>query len=114
VEEGHIASISLRLSRRAYSEELIEAWRSFRGRDPVRRLPSAPAAPIEYLEEAQAPQPRRHLRHGDGMVTSIGGLKRCALLDWKFTVLGHNTIRGAAGASILNAEYCAAEALAGC
>lgn len=111
VEDGHTESVSVGLGRRAASEELESAWEDFRGRADVTGLPSAPPKPILYLRERHRPQPRRDVDAGDGMCTVIGGLSKCALLDWKFTALGHNTIRGAAGASILNAELAAAKGL---
>jgi aspartate-semialdehyde dehydrogenase len=111
VEEGHTESVSVALKRRAAAGEVLEAWRNFHGPEDVRALPSAPPRPVEYCEGAHRPQPRRDADRGQGMITSVGGLKPCPLLDWKFTALGHNTVRGAAGASILNAEYAAARGL---
>jgi len=111
VEDGHTESVSVALRRRASAGEVLEAWRNFRGSEDMRALPSAPARPVEYCEDAHRPQPRRDVDRGQGMITSVGGLKPCPLLDWKFTALGHNTVRGAAGASILNAEYAAARGL---
>ena len=104
VENGHTESVSVLLSRKAAAAEILEAWRGFRGGPEMSGLPSAPARPIEYVEEAHSPQPRRHSDRGDGMVTWVGGLEPCAVLDWKFTVVGNNTVRGAAGGSLLNAE----------
>jgi aspartate-semialdehyde dehydrogenase len=109
VEEGHVAAVSVGLSRRVTAGEIRDSWGRFRGPSEVRRLHSAPEAPVEYLDEPHAPQPRRHRERGGGMVISVGGLEPCAVLDWKFTVLGHNTIRGAAGASVLNAEFLSLE-----
>jgi aspartate-semialdehyde dehydrogenase len=111
VEDGHTESVSAGLSRRVPAAEVEAAWREFRGSEDVASLPSAPRRPIHYLPEAQRPQPRRDVDTEQGMATLVGGLKPCPLLDWKFTVLGHNTIRGAAGASVLNAEYAAARGL---
>lgn len=111
VEDGHTESVSVGLTRKASAGEIEEAWDEFRGRDDVRDLPSAPHRPILYLRERSRPQPRRDVDAGDGMCTVVGGLKPCRLLDWKFTALGHNTVRGAAGASILNAELAAAKGL---
>jgi aspartate-semialdehyde dehydrogenase len=111
VEDGHTESVSVGLSRKASQDEVQSAWKEFRGREDVRALPSAPPQPVVYLRELQRPQPRRDVNAGDGMCTTVGGLKPCRLLDWKFTALGHNTIRGAAGASILNAEYAVAKGL---
>ncbi len=111
VEDGHTESVSVGLTRKASAGEIEEAWDEFRGRDDVRDLPSAPHRPILYLRERSRPQPRRDVDAGDGMCTVVGGLKPCRLLDWKFTALGHNTVRGAAGASILNAELAVAKGL---
>jgi aspartate-semialdehyde dehydrogenase len=111
VEDGHTESISVGLGRRASSEEIEAAWEDFRGRPDVAGLPSAPEKPIVYLRERHRPQPRRDVDADRGMCTMVGGLAPCALLDWKFTALGHNTVRGAAGASILNAELAVARGL---
>jgi len=111
VEDGHTESVSAGFSRRASVSEVESAWSEFRGSAEVAALPSAPKRPIHYLSEPQRPQPRRDVDAERGMATLVGGLKPCALLDWKFTVLGHNTIRGAAGASVLNAEYAAVKGL---
>jgi aspartate-semialdehyde dehydrogenase len=104
VENGHTESVSVALSRKATEAELVEAWREFRADPEVALLPSAPARPLAYVDEPHAPQPRRHAEREGGMVTWIGGLAPCAALDWKFTVVGNNTVRGAAGGSLLNAE----------
>jgi aspartate-semialdehyde dehydrogenase len=111
VEDGHTESVSVGLARRASADEMRAAWEEFRGSEEVRALPSAPARPVVYVAERQRPQPRRDVSAGDGMCTVIGGLEPCRLLDWKFTALGHNTVRGAAGASILNAELAVARGL---
>jgi len=111
VEDGHTESVSAGLSRRVPASEVESAWREFRGTEEVAALPSAPRRPIHYLSEPHRPQPRRDVDTEKGMATLIGGLKPCSILDWKFTVLGHNTIRGAAGASVLNAEYAAVKGL---
>jgi len=111
VEDGHTESVSAALSRRVPASEVESAWRDFRGSEEVARLPSAPRRPIHYLSEPHRPQPRRDVDAEEGMATLVGGLRPCPILDWKFTVLGHNTIRGAAGASVLNAEYAAVKGL---
>ncbi|WP_446741893.1 aspartate-semialdehyde dehydrogenase [Silvibacterium acidisoli] len=103
VEDGHTESVSIKLTRPATREQILEAWAEFKplaGRD----LPMAPAQPIEFLSQDDRPQPRVDKNRGRGMAASVGRLRPCTLLDWKFTVLSHNTIRGAAGAAILNAE----------
>jgi aspartate-semialdehyde dehydrogenase len=111
VEDGHTESVSVGLGRKASAREVEEAWDGFRGRADVSDLPSAPSQPVVYLREKSRPQPRRDVDVSDGMSTVVGGLKPCPLLDWKFTALGHNTVRGAAGASILNAEFAVAKGL---
>ena len=69
----------------------------------MRRV-TAPAQPVEWIAAEDRPQPRLDKNRGNGMAASVGRLRPCGLLDWKFTVLSHNTIRGAAGAAIVNAE----------
>ena len=69
----------------------------------------APRRPIEYLEEPNRPQPRLDVERGDGMTVCVGRLRPCKVLDYKLVALGHNTVRGAAGAAVLNAELMYAE-----
>lgn len=104
VPNGHTCSTSVALDRAPEPEAIVEAWRSFKGRPQELGLPSAPAQPIVYLTEPNRPQPALDVDRGRGMTVSIGRLRRCPVLDYKFIALGHNTIRGAAGAAILNAE----------
>jgi aspartate-semialdehyde dehydrogenase len=103
VEDGHMECVSVKLRKKASREELLEAWQEF---TPLagQGLPSAPAQPVEYVAAEDRPQPRLDRMRGNGMASTVGRLRPCSLLDWKFTVLSHNTIRGAAGAAILNAE----------
>ncbi|MFZ0631376.1 MAG: aspartate-semialdehyde dehydrogenase [Acidobacteriaceae bacterium] len=103
VEDGHTECVSLQLTKKATRDELIAAWAEFRplaGRD----LPTAPEQPVEFTTAEDRPQPRLDRMRGAGMAATVGRLRPCGLLDWKFTVLSHNTIRGAAGAALLNAE----------
>jgi aspartate-semialdehyde dehydrogenase len=84
----------------------LAAWEEFRplaGQD----LPTAPDQPVQWAPQNDRPQPRLDRNRGNGMAVTVGRLRPCGLLDWKFTVLSHNTIRGAAGAAILNAELLA-------
>jgi aspartate-semialdehyde dehydrogenase len=104
VEDGHTESISIKLKKRASAEKIISAWREFRGGVKELQLPFAPEEPIFYDERPDRPQPRLDIERGHGMTVSCGRLRPCSLLDWKFTMLSHNTIRGAAGAALLNAE----------
>jgi aspartate-semialdehyde dehydrogenase len=104
VEDGHTESVSVRLKKKATAEEIIVAWNNFRTEPQQLQLPSAPERPVMYVNTADRPQPRFDSDLGGGMTTTVGRLRPCAVLDWKFTVLSHNTIRGAAGAALLNAE----------
>jgi len=74
-------------------------------------LPTAPERPLVYLDQPNRPQPRFDAGRGRGMTVSVGRLRPCPVLDWKFVALGHNTVRGAAGAAVLNAELMQAEGL---
>jgi len=111
VIDGHTECVSIKLSKRATYEEIVAAWEGFqplsgRGHEGL-HLPSAPLFPVEYAAEEARPQPRLDLMRGNGMATTVGRLRPCSLFDWKFVLLSHNTIRGAAGAAILNAEILA-------
>lgn len=111
VQNGHTGSISVGLEQRPTPDAVIDAWRSFRGRPQALQLPSAPPRPIVYLDEMNRPQPLLDANRDGGMTVTIGRLRPCPLFDYKFVALGHNTIRGAAGAAILNAELMHAEGL---
>lgn len=104
VEDGHTESVAVKLKRRVAAGEIISAWNEFRSEPQELHLPSAPDHPVVYLGANDHPQPRFDVDLGAGMTTSVGRLRTCGVLDWKFTVLSHNTIRGAAGAALLNAE----------
>src|SRR5260370_5892459 len=104
VEDGHTESVSIRLKTKAKPEEIIAAWNGFRSEPQQLKLPSAPERPVVYLESSDRPQPRLDVDLGAGMTTAVGRLRPCGVLDWKFTVLSHNTIRGAAGAAVPTAE----------
>ena len=110
VVDGHTESVSLKLGnklgRPATREDILAAWAEFR---PLagQKLPSAPEQPIEWAPQIDRPQPRLDRNRGNGMTVTVGRLRPCGVFDWKFTLLSHNTIRGAAGATILNAELLA-------
>ncbi len=111
VHNGHTASISVSLEQRPDAAAIIAAWNGFRGKPQDLGLPSAPPQPIVYLTEQNRPQPALDANRGGGMTVTVGRLRRCPVLDYKFVALGHNTIRGAAGAAILNAELMHREGL---
>jgi aspartate-semialdehyde dehydrogenase len=103
VVDGHTECVSLKLRKKATQEEILAAWAEFqplKGRD----LPTAPAVPVQWTPLADRPQPRLDRNRDAGMAVTVGRLRPCSLLDWKFVLLSHNTVRGAAGATILNAE----------
>jgi aspartate-semialdehyde dehydrogenase len=104
VEDGHTESVSVKLKKEARPEEIVKAWNEFRSVPQELELPSAPERPVRYTPSADRPQPRLDVESGNGMTATVGRLRPCGVLDWKFTVLSHNTIRGAAGAALLNAE----------
>jgi aspartate-semialdehyde dehydrogenase len=111
VIDGHTEAVSVKLKRAATQEEILAAWESFeplsgKGHEGL-HLPSAPLQPVVYQAANDRPQPRLDLMAGNGMATTVGRLRPCTIFDWKFTLLSHNTIRGAAGAAILNAEILA-------
>src|SRR5437016_5662465 len=91
------------------SVDILETWSAFRSVPQLEKLPSAPQIPVRYLDSTDRPQPRLDVEFGNGMTTTVGRLRPCSVLDWKFTVLSHNTIRGAAGAALLNAELLKAQ-----
>jgi aspartate-semialdehyde dehydrogenase len=106
VVDGHTECVSLKLRTKATQEEILAAWAEFQplaGRD----LPTAPTVPVQWASQPDRPQPRLDRNRGNGMAVTVGRLRPCNLLDWKFVLLSHNTVRGAAGATILNAELLA-------
>ena len=104
VTDGHMASIRVALSRQASIDEVREALASFRSVPQDLGLHSAPARPVIVRDEMDRPQPRLDREAGNGMSVTVGRIARDNVLDYRFMALGHNTIRGAAGAAILNAE----------
>ncbi len=109
VLDGHMESVSVKLKKKATEEDIITAWQKFRALPQERNLPSAPRQPLHYFVQDHFPQPRMHRHLEKGMAVSIGRLRPCSLFDFKFSVLVHNTVRGAAGGAILNAEILVAQ-----
>ncbi len=109
VSDGHLECVSVKLTRTTTEKEIIDCWQNFRAKPQELRLPTAPQQPLHYFADERLPQPRRQRHLGAGMAVSIGRLRPCALLDFKFVVLSHNTVRGAAGGAVLNAELLAAQ-----
>jgi len=108
VEHGHTVVMSVALERKADISEVEEAISTWRGASEACGLPSSPERPLVLSEQPDRPQPRRDVNAGNGMTVTVGRVRRDTLLDVKLVALGHNIIRGAAGASVLNAELMAA------
>jgi aspartate-semialdehyde dehydrogenase len=104
VTDGHMAAVRVKLARPTELGEVREALASFTSLPQEMRLYSAPERPIVVRDEADRPQPRLDRGAGGGMSVTVGRLARDRVLDYRFVTLSHNTIRGAAGAAILNAE----------
>jgi len=106
VSDGHSMSVSVRLRNKASQEDVLAIWNNFRGLATDSKLPSMPEQPLVYIDQANRPQPRLDRDTGKGMAVVLGRLRPCSLFDWKFSLLSHNTLRGAAGGTILLAEQC--------
>jgi aspartate-semialdehyde dehydrogenase len=107
VENGHTVCLSVRLRQRAGIEEVTKSLREWRGDDSARGLPTSPALPIEVTDAPDRPQPRRDVGQGGGMTVTVGRVRPDNLFDVKLVAMGDNVVRGAAGASVLNAELMA-------
>ena len=109
VIDGHLETVSVGFRRRVTPEEAIAALRKFRGSPCVAGLPSSPNPPVEVDVRADRPQPRLDLERGGGMAVTVGRVRPCPILDLRMVVLGHNTIRGAAGQGVQIAELLVAD-----
>lgn len=104
VVDGHLATVSVGFSRRVRPEEAIAAIAGFAAPDEVAALPSSPARPVEYDPRPDRPQPRLDIDRGGGMTVTVGRIRPCNIFDLRLVLLSHNTVRGAAGAAVQNAE----------
>ncbi len=111
VLDGHTETVSVKLKKRASLAAVKETLRDYRSLPQELQLPSAPARPIVLKDEPDRPQPRLDVELGKGMATVVGRVRECPIFDVKFVILGHNTIRGAAGAALLNAELLKAQGM---
>jgi aspartate-semialdehyde dehydrogenase len=109
VLDGHIMTICVDFAMSPTPQEVVAALEGFRGRPQELNLPSAPNPPIVVASEPERPQPRLDADRGNGMAITVGRVRPCKVTHTKFVALGHNTVRGAAGAAILNAELMVAE-----
>lgn len=103
VVDGHTECVSIKLAKPATRDEILAAWAEYK---PLadKNLPFAPLQPVQFSPLPDRPQPRLDRNRERGMAVTTGRLRPCKMLDWKFVCLSHNTVRGAAGATILNAE----------
>lgn len=108
VEHGHTVCMSVEFEKTPGVDKAIEVLRGWRGAEATHGLPSAPEHPLVYMEAADRPQPRRDVNAGRGMSVSVGRVRTDPLFHLRMVAMGHNTIRGAAGGSVLNAELLAA------
>lgn len=113
VLDGHTESVAVKLLASPGLEDVRTVLREFSGEPQALKLPSAPSHPIVVMDANDRPQPRLDAFRQNGMATMVGGLRPCGILDFKMTVLGHNTLRGAASGSILNAELAIAKGYLG-
>ncbi|PKL83543.1 MAG: aspartate-semialdehyde dehydrogenase [Ignavibacteriae bacterium HGW-Ignavibacteriae-3] len=104
VIDGHTECVQVKLKKNATKNDIVNAWNNFSGEPQKLKLPFAPVHPIIYLDGEKYPQPKMHRNLENGMAVSVGRLRECTLFDYKFVVLSHNTVRGAAGGTILIAE----------
>jgi len=109
VSDGHFGALRVKLARTVELEEFTDALASFSALPQELRLHSAPARPVIVRDEPDRPQPRLDRDAGHGMSVTVGRIRRDAVMDYRFVALSHNTVRGAAGAAILNAELLAAK-----
>ncbi len=109
VSDGHMGAVFVRFENKPSKDEMIEIWKSFKGRAQELELPSAPKQFLHYFEEDNMPQTKLHRNLENGMAVSIGRLREDTQYDYKFVCLAHNTLRGAAGGAVLLAELLCAE-----
>jgi aspartate-semialdehyde dehydrogenase len=111
VVDGHMVCVSVELEKKPGIEAVRHAFEEYTSKPQALELPSAPKRPVIYMEQPDRPQPRRDVERENGMSVFVGRLRHCPVFDYKFIACGHNTVRGAAGAAVLNAELMLAQGL---
>jgi aspartate-semialdehyde dehydrogenase len=109
VQDGHLAAVFVSFKNKPSKEEILKAWKEFKGKPQELKLPSAPSQFLTYFEEADRPQTKLDRNIENGMGIALGRLREDNLFDYKFVCLSHNTVRGAAGGGVLMAELLKAE-----
>jgi aspartate-semialdehyde dehydrogenase len=107
--DGHLETVQVNFINKPTKDEIIKVWERYKSLPQELNLPSAPLLPIHYFTEENMPQPRLNSGLENGMAVSVGRLRECEIFDYKFIVLSHNTVRGAAGGTLLAAELMKAE-----
>ena len=105
VRLGHTLLVSLKLSRRVEEQDLRDAWRGYEVPTALRKLPSVIERPVRVADVADRPRPEPDARAAEGMALSVGALRPCSVLDWRFVLVGNNMVRGSAGMSLLTGEW---------
>ena len=111
VIDGHLCCVSVELREKPGVAAIREAFETFTSLPQQKSLPSAPKQPLIYMDQPDRPQPRRDVERENGMAVFVGRLRECPVFDYKFLACGHNTVRGAAGAAVLNAELMYSEGM---
>lgn len=113
VIDGHTECVQIKLKKKTTVDDIIATWKNYKSEPQELNLPSAPKLPVQYFYENKYPQPKLHRNLEKGMAVAVGRLREDSLFDFKFVVLSHNTVRGAAGGTILIAELMKSKGLLG-
>jgi aspartate-semialdehyde dehydrogenase len=105
VSDGHMAAVFVAFEQKPSRDQILSAWKEFSGKPQQQKLPSAPTPFLQYFDDETRPQTKLDRDNGRGQAVSIGRLREDAIFDWRFVALSHNTVRGAAGGSVLTAEF---------
>jgi aspartate-semialdehyde dehydrogenase len=111
VTDGHTECVQVKLKKKTSVEKIIKVWQEYSSEPQKLKLPLAPLKPIHYSDEESFPQPKHHRNNDKGMAVSIGRLRKDTIFDYRFVIMSHNTVRGAAGGAILCAELMRAKGI---
>jgi aspartate-semialdehyde dehydrogenase len=111
VSDGHTECVQVKLKKKTSVEKIIKVWQEYSSEPQELKLPSAPLKPIHFSKEESFPQPKHHRNDDKGMAVSIGRLRNDSIFDYRFVIMSHNTVRGAAGGAILCAELMKAKGI---
>jgi aspartate-semialdehyde dehydrogenase len=111
VSDGHTECVQVKLKKKTSVEKIIKVWQEYSSEPQELKLPSAPLKPIHFSNEESFPQPKHHRNNDKGMAVSVGRLRNDSIFDYRFVIMSHNTVRGAAGGAILCAELMKAKGI---